>query len=323
MPVERQNKSVIIIAPSSPLDNRDTYVNLTKPFLTSHGIEFSEGKYVMADHLGFSAGTNEERLQDFEYAIKNANIAWAVDGGVSIHDDFHNKAEKLFPLIKKNGVEIWGYSDLEELQIGLWCQGIVSGFLPHAGCLPEWGDETVELILNRIKTGADFPGIPTTAEWIDSEWSIPGTASGRLLATGLMTLASIGSMDDPFLSKNGPMILFLEAYDLKVRDISYFLAQLRRSKGIDKVKGVVFGARLTGVEEDIYDEWANSISVFELVHRYLGDLGPLAFCKDVGHVLDEIVKPDFYPLMNFREHTLISQPGASSLLIHGKQNSQR
>ena len=71
-----------IVAPAVILKNREETIEKAKNLLISWGLNVVLGKNVFKQNNHF-AGTDEERLQDFQMALDNPNIKaiWAARGG--------------------------------------------------------------------------------------------------------------------------------------------------------------------------------------------------------------------------------------------------
>ncbi len=74
--------TVAIVAPAGILKNREEIIEKAKSLLISWGLNVVIGKNVFKQNNHF-AGTDEERIQDFQEALNNPSIKaiWAARGG--------------------------------------------------------------------------------------------------------------------------------------------------------------------------------------------------------------------------------------------------
>ena len=233
-PYLKTGDTVAIVAPAGILKNREETIEKAKNLLISWGLNVVLGENIFNQNNHF-AGTDEERLQDFQKALDNTNIKaiWAARGGygsVRILDKLDVKKFKQKPKW------IIGYSDITAFHNHLNSLGFETLHAMMPTSLEEKPEEIIETIASF--KNALF-GEELRYEIPSSPYNRNGKISGEIIGGNLSILMSmLGSKTQ---LKTDEKILFIEEIGEYEYAIDRMLQSLKRAGYFKNVKGVVLG----------------------------------------------------------------------------------
>ncbi len=275
-----------IISPASSPDDLLKIENGVK-YLEKLGYRTEVGKNVGKYH-GYLAGTDEERLEDFHYMFKNKNIKaiMCVRGGYG-SPRLLDKID--FKLVEKNPKIFIGYSDITALQLAILKK---TGLVTFAGPMlaVDFSDEvsayTEEMFWSIITSNKKFGKV----EMPDDEKIfslVNGNAKARIVGGNLALFTSlIGSEYLPIMKDK---ILFLEEVGEMPYRIDRMLNQLKISKILKQVKGIILGAFNDCNETD---PTKRTLTLGEVISDYLENLNvPVIYNFKHGHIKDSATIP--------------------------------
>ena len=278
----RPGAPVALVAPAGPLP--DGAIERAQQRVRELGWEPVLGRHARR-RRGYLAGTDEERLADFSFALESEDIEgiWCLRGGYGTMRllrglDLAPLRERPRPLI--------GFSDNTTLHLLARRAGVVTFHGPHPGA-ENVSSFSLDL-LKRILEDGDRPlgrlPLPTGSQ--PPLAIVPGSATGALIGGNLSLLAAtIGT--DVEVSAEGA-ILFLEEVGEPAYRLDRLLTQLVLSGVLDGVAGIAVGA-IT----ECSDAGTNgNPTATELVSDRLRELGvPVACGFPFGHVPDNWTLP--------------------------------
>jgi muramoyltetrapeptide carboxypeptidase len=275
-----------IIAPASPTGNPE---KITKgiEYLERIGYRVKLGKNVN-NVYGYLAGKDKERVSDIHdmFLDNSVKAIFALRGGYG--------TPRLLPLldyslIRKNPKILVGYSDVTALQLAIFKKtGLVSFSGPMSGVEMWKGiDPFTEENFWRMVTSKKKFGTVKNPD--DKVFLIlrNGKASGRTLGGNLSLITSL--LGTPYLPSFKSSILFFEEVDEECYHFDRMLNQLRLSKILNSVNGVIVG-ELTDVKPS--DDSKPFLSSDQLLNEYLSPLNkPVLTGVAFGHVPKKITIP--------------------------------
>lgn len=182
---------------------------------------------------GYLAGTDDERLDDLNRAIRDPAIQgiWCVRGGYGVlrileEVDFEALARKPKALI--------GFSDITGLHAAV---GRRSGLVTFHGPFPNRQlSQFSRLSLQRAVASGDNPaGVAPDAEEL-----VPGRARGRLVGGNLALIAALAGTS--YFPELDGAILVLEDVNEPVYRIDRMLRQLQLTGALSRISGLLLGA---------------------------------------------------------------------------------
>ncbi|MEO8031352.1 MAG: LD-carboxypeptidase [Gemmatimonadota bacterium] len=279
-----------LLAPAGPLLERDDL---------SRGRELCQAldwEPVLLPHAGgrhgYLAGTDEERLDDLNAALRNPvlDAIWCLRGGYGVTrilDQVDFAAMAARPRV------IIGYSDITALLLAAWRHtGLVTfhGPMARAPLTSFSRDHQARVLASAVVPGRlgrlpqpDDVLVPKSPRIVTIRG---GKAEGRLIG-GNLTLVQclIGTRHLPDFDG---AILFLEEVNEDLYRIDRMLAHLRMAGALDRVAGVVVG-QVTELSQRGAD---GSMGYDEILATYLEPLGvPVAYGFPFGHVESQWTLP--------------------------------
>ncbi|MEZ4797968.1 MAG: LD-carboxypeptidase [Flavobacteriaceae bacterium] len=233
-PYLKAGDTVAIVAPSGVLNGRDKEVNQAKELLKSWGLNIIVGKNVFnkANHF---AGTDNERAEDFQKALDNANIKaiWCARGGYGTV----RMIDKLdYTKYKDNPKWIIGYSDITAIHNQLNIEGSES---IHAMMCTSLTDDLSEIedALETFKCALFGKSLNYTID--GSSYNKTGTVTAPLVGGNLTLLHTmLGSKTS--IDTSGK-ILFIEEIGEYKYHIDRMLQSLKRAGYFENLKGLIVG----------------------------------------------------------------------------------
>lgn len=234
-PMLRPGDKVRFVSPASTPD-RERVMRACEQ-LESWGLEVDFGENAFRK-VSYLAGTDEERLTDFNAALRDASVRaiLATRGGKGSY----RIADRLdFEAARQDPKFVVGFSDITILHLGL-CKhcGLVglhgALFADETGRIAEeTGLSLRQAMMTRedvvIHARSDEPTIALTTE---------GSASGRLIGGNLDMLAAAAGWALPDL--NGAVLL-IEAVDMYLGQVDRQLTMLRKAGHLNGVSGIAVG----------------------------------------------------------------------------------
>jgi muramoyltetrapeptide carboxypeptidase len=241
------------------------------------------GKRVF-DEFGYLAGTDEDRLSDFNEALRDPEVRAIIatcggKGAYRIADGLD------FAAAKDNPKLVVGFSEITILHLALWKHCRLAGLHGATWDAENFGVKTAESFKQAILSTDDVvirsdPKEPT------STLTTKGKVSGVLLGGNEDSIATAAGWALPsFVGA----ILLLEAYNLRLGHIDRQLTMLMNSGQLKGLRGVVVGQYTEcGADSATQGNW----TVLDVLRDRLSRLGvPVLGGLPVGHGKGPIAIP--------------------------------
>ncbi len=277
----KPNDKIAIIAPSGRVFKQELKENID--FLTSLELVPVLGENLFADfYNGYHyAGTIQQRLQDFQFALDNEEIKaiWCARGGygaVQLIDQLN------WDKFLINPKWIIGYSD-------------ITAFHNH---LNNWEIPTLHAItvkkLNLTYTDESFETFQKAIFGEKLYYEIPGNtfnktgnAQGKLVGGNLSIIYSLNGSLSALNGDN--LILFMEDWNENWYHLDRMLMNLKRSGLLGKIKGLIVGSfTRMDIQEENPEFLAEYDSMsYQIIHQYMENYNiPVGFGFPAGHTGD-------------------------------------
>jgi muramoyltetrapeptide carboxypeptidase len=281
---------VALVAPAGPLLERDDLAR-AESLCRALGYEPVLGRNTAERH-GYFAGTDDQRLEDLNGALRDPDIAaiWCIRGGYGttrILDrvDFDALAARPKPLL--------GYSDITAiLNAATTRTGVVTFHAPMArAAMPVFSRRHFERILTSASPAGRLERLPEPAEVLlpkDNRIATlrGGVAEGPLLGGNLTLIQCL--VGTPHFPDLDGAILFLEDVGEDLYRVDRMFAHLRMVGALDRLAGVAVG-RFTELKRAMTD---GVLGFDEVLATYLQPLGiPVAYGFPIGHIDDQWTVP--------------------------------
>lgn len=236
--------TISIVAASEPVEKED--VQSTKNYLESLGYKVKLGKHLFYKIGDYTAGTIEDRANDFNAAFADPEVKAIFMGqGGYAADQILDLLD--YELIANNPKIFVGYSDATILQQALLAK---SGLVTFHG--PNGAGLGVESTYTKERLWEILNGVEVLKMKHNSKWEVlrSGKGKGMLIGGNLdTTCAILGTQFDPFLKlKEQKVILFWEEYEDSFNQIIRNLYHLKNIGVFDHCEGMVVG-KLTRCDE--------------------------------------------------------------------------
>lgn len=222
-----------LIAPAGPLT--DERVDIALDRCARFGLVPVLGAAARSRHGGYLAGSDDERLEDLQWALTSPEIdaVWALRGGYGTMR-LLERAD-LSPLVTRPRAYI-GFSDNTAVHLALLARAVVSFHAPHAG-----GDATQlsEQCLRDVLFAARPAGVLPLPDSPPTVTLRDGTAEGPLIGGNLALLA--GMCGTPAAPVARGAILFVEDIAEQLYRLDRQWTQLVLAGALDGVAGLAFG----------------------------------------------------------------------------------
>ena len=271
--------------------------------LQQWGFHVLIGKNVYASH-GMYAGTIEQRLDDFLWALRNPSVKAIIStrGG---YGTSLLLPELPLDTLRRYAKWVVGYSDITSMHSAMVRAGVMSVHGNMGGALQERGaDDAVNLMLRDVLTGT-HPTYTVPGHRLNHT----GSASGILVGGNMAVFSNLaGSKDYDFLDRDfvaqHDIILFFEDVSEKMPRVMSMLYLLKLKGVLDQVKGIIVG-RFTDYPHPAYgyDDMPS------LLDEYLQSLN-IPICYDFPASHDESHN---YPLLEGCPVTLTVTPQQTTL----------
>ena len=260
--------TIALVSPSysTPMSN----VTGTAEVLRSWGFNVIIGPNVGKQYLGNYAGTLEERMSDFIWALENPEVKCILcnRGGYGVLH-FVGKLGK--ERLQANPKWLVGFSDITTFHSMYTCAGIQSihgsmcSFIAKSQG-KDLGSTLLRDVLTGIKPRYELPGHPLNC---------PGKASGKLVGGNICTFAPLlGTEADSLAGDN--LILFIEEVGETFHNIDRLFNMLLLHGVLDRCRGIVLG-EFTECKADLEYESAEA-----MICSYIKDI-PVLCGFPAGH----------------------------------------
>jgi muramoyltetrapeptide carboxypeptidase len=270
-----------IIAPSGVVDAKGLETGVK--ILEKWGFKVKLGKHIMKKVDDYSAGTPQERRDDFESMVIDPEIKaiTCAEGGYAAPSVLLALNPKVIEEMKVRPVLFFGYSDFCIFLDANFSMGIAGLHAPNLGGLSSHKKETQESLKKCLLGEMD---LNYCKEFL-AKVLISGKAEGYFVPTNLETFTQLfGSKFDLLDSFDGPIILGLEEVWEEKSDVRRMLEKIILHKGFNKVKGIVLG-RFIGNSEVEYPKWGKKTTWSELFISTFKDRGiPILDFPVFGHL---------------------------------------
>jgi len=249
-----------VIAPSGVIGVRDLDTGVK--ILQKWGFKVKLGKHIMKKVDDYSAGTPQERREDFENMISNPEIKAiaCAEGGYAAPSVLLTLNPKVIEELKNRPVLLFGYSDFCMFLNVNFSMSITGLHAPNISGLSSHKSDTQEslrkCLLGKMELNYDKRFLTKVL--------ISGKAEGYFLPTNLETFIQLfGSKFDPLDNFDGPIVLGLEEVWEDKSDVRRMLEKIILHKSFDKIKGIVLG-RFIGNSEIEYPKWGKKTTWSDL-----------------------------------------------------------
>jgi len=311
-------KSVIgLIAPSGVVVKSELEEGIK--ILQKWGFSVKLGKHIIAKTGDYSAGSPEERAEDFIQMSSDEGIAavGCIEGGFAATGLLQILKPEVFAKLKEKPKLFFGYSDFSLILNALFSQGFVSLHASNVAGLYQRSLNSQKSL--RLSLLGELPAeIGPLFAW---ESVRPGFVKGRLLVSNLECLVNLlGTPFDPLVGGDNNLVLGLEDVGVNKSTIARWLEQLAGHSQAKKIQGIILG-RFTKIGEKDYPAWGREISVEQVFTKVFGQKKfPIACLPEFGHVEEK--KRLFKP--KGREKTdFLSLPSGVKVLFKVKSESCR
>lgn len=268
--------SVAIVAPSGVLKNKTREINQAVALLKSWGLNPIVGKNVHNQN-GHFAGTDAERVLDFQQALDNPNIKaiWCARGGygtVRILDKID------YTKFKQSPKWLIGYSDITALHNELHNEGYQT---IHAIMCTSLTEDLTEIQDNLSSFKNAIFGKPLSYTFEGSSSNKTGAVTAPLVGGNLTLLHTmLGSKTS--INTDGK-ILFIEEIGEYAYHIDRMLQSLKRAGYFEGLKGIMVGD-ISRVRKNTTEF---GLTIEEIILDAVAEYDfPVAFNAPVGHEKD-------------------------------------
>lgn len=272
-PYLQKGDQVVLVAPAGCIENDKSLV-LAEKLLQSWGLETSRGKFVLEQEGSF-AGTDTQRLQDFQEALDNPKVKaiWAIRGG---YGSMRILAQISFNKFIENPKWIIGYSDITALHNAIHNLGYKSihGVMPINLLKENKSTEKAIDSLHNALFGKDLEYI-----FPSSSKNTYGSAEGVIVGGNLSLLQSL--LGTPHQIKTKNKILFIEDVGEELYRIDRLLQSLKLAGTFKGILGLVVGG-FTDIKSDKYQK---DLTCQEVICQVVKEYDfPIIFDMPAGHI---------------------------------------
>ena len=270
-----------VIAPSGVVEAKGLEAGVK--VLEKWGFKVKLGKHIFKKVDDYSAGTPQERREDFEAMIDDTEIKAiaCAEGGYAAPSVLSTLHSEVIDRLKTRPTLLFGYSDFCTFLNASFSLGISGLHAPNlvglSLCKKATQESLKKALLGQmdLNYGKDFFG----------KILIFGKAEGYFLPTNLETLTQLfGSKFDPLEQFEEPIILGLEEVWEDKSNVRRMIEKIILHKCFNKVKGIVLG-RFVGNSEIEYAKWGKKTTWYDLFNVPLKDKNiPLASFPVFGHL---------------------------------------
>lgn len=275
------NAQIAIVAPSGRVFKEELDANLE--FLKSLGYQAVFGKNLFESYFEgyYYAGTIEQRLADFQWALDNPDIQaiWCARGG---YGAVHLLDQLDWTHFQQHPKWLIGYSDITALHnhINNLRIATIHGItIKRLNCdYTSESFDSLKKVLAGEKLNYQIPHHPYNRQ---------GQASGRLVGGNLSLIYSLSG--SRFAIQGEDIILFIEDWNENWYHLDRMMMNLKNSGLLHRIKGMLVGSftQMDVKEEnpkfyDEYDDWS-----YRIILKFMEDYKiPLGFGFPAGHIGD-------------------------------------
>lgn len=283
-PKLRPGDTIGVVAPSGIVEGKKLEIGIK--ILEKWGFKVKLGKHIFKKVEDYSAGTPQERREDFENMIKDPEIKaiTCAIGGYAASSILLTLNPQVIEVFKLKPVLLFGYSDFCLFLNAAFSVGVVGLHAPNLVGLFFHNKKTQESLRKALLGQASL--------YYNSQFFsrilISGTAEGHFLPTNLEALTHLfGSKFDPLENFDGPIILGLEEIYEDKSTVIRMMERIISHKSFHKIKGIVLGRFL--IEKEIeYPKWGKKTGFSELFTSLLRDKNlPTAIFPNFGHLEEQ------------------------------------
>lgn len=275
-----------IISPASSPDEMHRIEKGVK-YLEKMGYRTKVGTNVGKSH-GYLAGNDEERLADFHSMFKDKSVKaiFSLRGG---YGAFRLLDKIDYNLIKRNPKILVGYSEITAIQMAILQK---TGLVTFAGpmlAVDLWNEVspfTEENFWKMITSNKKFGRVlPTEGDKFPN--LSKGSTSGRVIGGNLAVLNALIGTD--YMPAMKDKILMIEDVNEKPYRVDRMLNQLRLSKSLKQLKGIILGRFVECYE---HDPNVKTLTLGEVMDHYMRSLNiPVIYTFPHGHIKDFVTVP--------------------------------
>jgi len=270
-----------VIAPSGVVEAKGLDAGVK--ILEKWGFKVKLGKHIFKKVDDYSAGTPQERREDFEAMVNDSEVKAiaCAEGGYAAPSVLSTLNPEVIDKLKIKPVLLFGYSDFCTFLNANFSLGITGLHAPNLVGLPAHKKETQESLKKCLLGEMD----KIYDKKFFNKVLIPGNTEGYFLPTNLETLTNLfGSKFDPLENFDGPIILGLEEVWEEKSDVRRMVEKITHHKCFNKIKGIVLG-RFIGDSEIEYTKWGKKTTWQDLFVNILKDKNiPLIDFPVFGHL---------------------------------------
>lgn len=263
----KANDKVVILSPSGKIEAQ--WVEGLKAVLESYGLLVNVAEHALCENGRF-AGTDNERIQDLQEAINDAQVKaiFCSRGGYGLA----RIIDKIdFSALKSAAKWIVGFSDITALHNALSRVGVASihGIMAKHITLKSEGLDNLMTMLFGGNVAYEVPA---------HEFNKVGEAEGELIGGNLSVL--YGLRGTPFDLDYKGNILFIEDLGERLYHIDRMIQNLRLGGVFAQISGLVVG-QFTDIDDD--DSFSGG--VYGVIRDAVKDYNiPVCFNFPAGHV---------------------------------------
>jgi muramoyltetrapeptide carboxypeptidase len=265
-----------IVATAKVVNKENTLYGIR--ILEEWGLEVIVGKHLFAKHFQF-AGTDQQRKEDFQYAINNPEIkaVFLVRGGYG--------SSRIIDLIDfkpllDNPKWICGFSDITILHSHLYRLGLCSFHAPMLSFFHALDSESIRFFRSMIF------GKKESFQVASHSLNIPGKATGRLVGGNLSIICHAIGTDSAIITAGN--LLFLEDIGENLYHIDRMMVQLKRVGLLENLAGLIVG-QFSDMKDNA-DSFG--LNAEEIISSHIIEYNfPAAFNFPIGHTAQNYAVP--------------------------------
>lgn len=309
-----------VIAPSGVVDAKGLEAGIK--ILEKWGFKVKKGEHILKKVDDYSAGTPQERREDFESMVNNHEVKAiaCAEGGYSAPSVLLSLNPQVIDQLKTRPILFFGYSDFCIFLNANFSVGITGLHAPNIGGLPAHNKDTQESLKKCLMGEMDL----NYCKEFSTKVLIPGKAEGYFVPTNLETFIQLfGSKFDIMDDFDGPIILGLEEVWEEKSDVRRMLEKIILHKKFDKIKGIVLG-RFIGNTEVEYPKWGKKTTWSDLFISTFKDKGiPILDFPVFGHLEEH--KKRFRLLGKskpiYKENLFLSLPVGAKVILDANSDN--
>ena len=272
LPRLRTGDRVRLVSPASTPD--EAYVESTVRHLEHLGLKVELGDHVF-DRLGYLAGPDKARLQDFNDALNDPGLAAIIatrggKGAYRIAPGLDFAAAKAHPKL------LVGFSEITILHLALYKHCGLPG-VHGAAWLPEF-DQRAAASFHEATFTTHSIVVDSNPDESTYDLTTSGNASGKLIGGNQDLLATAAGW---MLPEFNGAILLLEAFGLRLGQMDRQLTMLRNAGHLQGLRGIAVGQYTDcGTDATTQGDWDTN----DVIGPLLRGLGvPILGGLPIGH----------------------------------------